>query len=87
MENAGCTSPPAPPPRPLPAPSPRCRSGGTLTCMRKSCISSSAMRRPRHWRGPKPKPNPLKCLGPAASQRWGLNCSGLGKTSGSRPMA
>uniref|UniRef100_A0A663DYB0 Coiled-coil domain containing 33 n=1 Tax=Aquila chrysaetos chrysaetos TaxID=223781 RepID=A0A663DYB0_AQUCH len=60
---------------------------GMLTCMRKSCISSSAIRRPRHWRGPKPKPSPLKCLGPAASQRWGLNCSGLGKTSGSRPMA
>uniref|UniRef100_A0A8C0AQI8 C2 domain-containing protein n=1 Tax=Buteo japonicus TaxID=224669 RepID=A0A8C0AQI8_9AVES len=62
-------------------------SSGMLTCMRKSCISSSAIRRPRHWRGPKPKPSPLKCLGPAASQRWGLNCSGLGKTSGSRPMA
>lgn len=58
-----------------------------LTWMRKSCISVSAILRPRHWRGPKPKPKLLKKWLWFLSQREGRYCSGRGKIRWSLPIA
>lgn len=63
------------------------RSTTCLTWMRKICISVSAILRPRHWRGPKPKPRLLKYCVSVLSQRDGWYCSGRKNTLGSRPIA
>lgn len=58
-----------------------------LTWMRKICISASAILRPKHWRGPKPKPRLLKYCVSVLSQRDGWYCSGRKNTFGSLPIA
>lgn len=58
-----------------------------LTWIRKICISASAILRPKHCRGPKPKPRLLKYWVPVLSQRDGWYCSGRKNTLESLPIA